>query len=84
MIKGLTSQLLGHLKWDEMFESEQDLINALMGIDIKRYKDKGYVGITYIESFQKFYHKHRYLTDRQMIQLKRLAKEIYKYHNWDC
>jgi hypothetical protein len=83
MIEGLTSQLIGHLKWDEMFESEQDLINALMVIDIKRYKDEGYVGITYIEGFQKFYRKHHFLTDRQMTQLKRLAKEIYKYHNWD-
>lgn len=68
-------------KWNNIFDTEEELIQALF--DGKIYTDEDKVpmqkwckGYEYIKSFRKYYKKNGRLTDKQMIQLKRLASEI--------
>lgn len=68
-------------KWDSIFDTEEELIKALF--NEKVYTNENNVpmykwckGYEYIKSFRKYYKKHGKLTEKQMIQLKRLASEI--------
>lgn len=71
-------------KWNDIFDTEQELIKALFSKKVYTDEDnvpmhkwcKGYV---YVKGFRKYYSKHGKLTDKQMTQLKRLAGEI-AYH----
>lgn len=68
-------------KWNELYETEQDLIDDML--KTKSNPDKyNYLelvrGYGYIESFKAYYKKNGKLTDKQMTQLKRLASSIYK------
>ena len=71
----------GSVKWNEIYDSEEELIKDMMNCHADENSGeywklvKGYV---YIASFQKYYTKHGALTEKQMTQLKRLAKEVYK------
>ena len=67
------------LSWDELFDSEDELLSAMM----KCPTIGGLVprGFGYIEGFQRYYKKHGCLTPKQMSQLKRMAKFIYAYVN---
>lgn len=69
----------GTVKWNEMFDSEAELIKYLKKIDIEKFKDncKGYY---YIEGFQKELNEGKELSAKQLTQLKRLAKEVYRYY----
>lgn len=68
------------MKWNEVYSSEEELVADML----KTKSDpktvdyfqlvKGYV---YVESFKRYYEKHGSLTDKQMTQLKRLAREVY-------
>lgn len=67
--------LRNNVKWDAMFDSELELIQAMLMCDTTSNRPcKGYV---YLDSFKQYYNKNGSLTSRQMIQLKRLAKNIY-------
>lgn len=68
--------ILGNVKWDKMFESEEELIEKMRSIDINKYKRDCRKGYEYIEGFQ----KTKELSKGQLTQLKRLAKEVYRYH----
>ena len=68
-------------KWNELYETEQDLIDDMMKAksDVNKYRlTELVVGYEYVESFKRYYKKNGKLTDKQMTQLKRLASSIYK------
>jgi hypothetical protein len=69
-------------KWNELFNSEKELVEALVKIDIDLYKSRYCKGYEFIDGFIKRIKGGKELTEKQIIQLKRLSNEIYKYHNW--
>lgn len=71
---------LTKVKWNEMFDSEEELIETMKKIDIKKFENNYYKGYAYIGSFQKQLANGAELSPKQITQLKRLAKEVYKYH----
>ena len=71
-------------KWDSIFDTEEELIQALFHEKVYTNDDrvpmfKWCKGYEYIKGFRKYYNKNGKLTDKQMTQLKRLASEI-AYH----
>ena len=68
------------VKWDEMFDSEGELIEIVKNINVVQFQDKGCKGYSYIEGFQRTLSSGNDLSRAQLTQLKRLAKEVYKYH----
>ena len=63
------------ISWRVLFEDDEDLIKHMLLCNVSgMHAIRGY---EYIKSFQTFYIKNGYLTDKQMTQLKRLAKAIY-------
>lgn len=67
------------VKWDELFHSEYELIQALRSIhDIPKLKRK-YRGYEYILLFKHYTEKGWTLSPKQMTQLKRVAGELYRY-----
>lgn len=66
--------------WKNYFANEEELVKALMDIDVARYQSIYCKGWGYIEGFQKYYNKNGQLTKSQLTQLKRLASEIDKYY----
>lgn len=73
-------------KWTDYFDNEQELITYML--KTRTEQDIYYTwalvkGYVYLDSFKKYYYKNGKLTDKQMTQLKRLAKEIWKQFNWD-
>jgi hypothetical protein len=68
-------------KWDMIFDNEEELLDALFNSKIYTDEDDVYMykwcrGYGFIKGFRKYYRKHGKLTDKQMIQLKRLACEL--------
>lgn len=63
-----------------MFEDEAELVNALKLIEIDKFQ-KNCNGYEFIEGFQKTQVRKGELSKPQLIQLKRLAKQVHKYHN---
>lgn len=68
-------------KWTDLYNNEQELIDDMM----LTYTDENTVyyyklckGYVYLNSFKKYYQKNGCLTEKQMTQLKRLAKEVHK------
>ena len=75
---------LRQCKWNEIYDSEEELIKDLFHPKILTDEDtaqphKLCKGYEYIKGFRKYYQEHQTLTERQMTQLKRLATEI-AYH----
>ena len=71
-------------KWDSIFDTEEELLEALFSEKVYTDEDNvsmkhWYKGYEYIKSFRKYYKTNGKLTDGQMKQLKRLAYEI-AYH----
>lgn len=71
------------VKWTEIYNSESAIVEDLKNIHIPENKDITkilflYSGYEYIHSFAKLAQSNKTLTDRQMIQCKRLALEIKK------
>lgn len=60
-------------KWSDIYDNEQELIDDLLKLDFTNIKPTGY---EYLMSFQKRLNEGKSLTDNQIIQLKRLAKNI--------
>ena len=64
------------IKWNEIFEDENELVET---IKTMRIVDSGFnptSGYEYLKSFQKRLLKGIPLTDKQMVQAKRLASSI--------
>lgn len=66
--------------WTDMYDDEQELIDDLLKIDINIYKYKCYKAYQYVKEFQKYYIENGTLTSKQLTQLKRISKEIFKYN----
>jgi len=68
-------------KWSDFYNSEEELIEDML-LCISDATNNLYwklvKGYEYIESFKKYYRKNGCLTEKQMIQVKRLAGEIHK------
>lgn len=67
--------------WTNFYNSEQELINDMLAAksDVNSVPYYQLVkGYEYIDSFKKYYGKNHKLTEKQMVQLKRLAGEIFK------
>jgi len=62
--------------WNELYDNETELLNDLMRINLNTYRFKLPMGTEYIKSFQQRLRCNQTLTEKQMIQLKRLASEI--------
>ena len=67
--------------WDEIYDTEEELIHDLFHKKILTDEDtslsyKWCKGYEYIKGFRKYYKKHNTLTEKQILQLKRLAFEI--------
>ena len=68
-------------KWNDYFDNEEELIQAMLNEKVKaddrKYPVRSLVkGYKYVAGFRAYYKKNGYLTDKQMTQLKRLAIEI--------
>lgn len=74
-----TLKLYEQISWDQLFDSEQELITKMLECET----EKGLVpkGYGYIDSFKRYYKKNKRLTPKQLTQLKRLAKSIYAFVN---
>lgn len=69
------------VKWTDLYSSEEELINDMLltKSNVKEYPYCQIVkGYEFIESFKRYYAKNHELTEKQMVQLKRLAKEIFR------
>ena len=66
-------------KWNEMFDSEAELIEALKNMDTIKAHDNGYNGMSYLYSFNRMVKENKPLSPKQLTQLKRLASEVYCY-----
>lgn len=66
--------------WDELFDSKDELIMISMNLNYHREElvPKGYV---VLESIQEQYRNGRSLSDKQISDIKNLAKHIYVYAN---
>lgn len=65
--------------WEKIYGNEENLIQALKSVDVVHYERSLYNGYVFIRSFQRRINNGLSLTQKQMIQLKRLASEIHKY-----
>lgn len=68
-------------KWNEIFDTEEELIKALFHEKVLTDEDKVPMykwcrGYEFIKGLRKYYNKNMSLTPKQMTQLKRLAPEI--------
>lgn len=71
------------VKWNEIYQSEIDIINDLKFIHIPSNKEMVafhtlYKGYEYIHSFAKQVQSDKILSEKQIMQCKRLALEIKK------
>mgnify|MGYP003289337787 CR=1 FL=1 len=71
------------VKWNQIYQSEAEILNDLKQIHIPESKElylvgKLYKGYNYIHSFAKQVQNGKVLSDKQMTQCKRLALEIKK------
>ena len=67
----------GKPKWNEMFITETDLLNALYQLNCNTYSENG---CEYVKGFQTVLHKGGSLTPKQLTQLKRVAKFIFIHY----
>lgn len=72
------------IKWNDIFDTEEELIQALFNEKIYTDEDglpmwKWCKGYDFIKGFRNYYRKNGNLTEGQIRQLKRLAAEM-AYH----
>ena len=80
----LSKSGLKKCKWDEIYDTEEELIDDLFSEKVLTDEDTSFMckvckGYEFIKGFRKYYNKNGSLTEKQMTQLKRLASEI-AYH----
>lgn len=68
---------LNGAKWNELFDNETELINAMYLCDTNENSCKCCKGYVYLESFKRYYKKNGSLSPKQLTQLKRLASTMY-------
>ena len=73
--------VLGSVKWSDMWDSEEELIEAVRTINLPRYINNNRKGYEVIQSAQRVLVSGRELSKAHVTQLKRLSKEVYRYHN---
>lgn len=73
--KQILDALIGKCRWNEIYDSEEELVSDLMKSG--NYQRKGTKGYVYLESFKKTVADGKELSAKQMIQLKRLSREVY-------
>lgn len=74
------------MRWNEIYATEEELIADMLKTksDVKSVPyGKLIRGYEFIESFKRYYKTHGTLTEKQMLQLKRLAHEVYKNTHWE-
>ncbi len=69
------------VSWNVLFDSEEELIEKLVTMNVKDKRLYGVMGEVFLEGLQKYYAKKGFLTPAQLTQLKRGAKEIWKWWN---
>ena len=70
-------EMYGRTKWNEIFESENEIVNALKEIPEIQYANQiPYTGYMYINSFSHQIRAGKELTAKQITQCKRLALQI--------
>ncbi len=70
---------LAKVKWNEIFDSEQELIEAMFNEKVAVENAPMYLmcrGYEYIKSFRRYYEKNGCLTNKQITHLKRLGLQI--------
>ncbi|AFQ29794.1 hypothetical protein P4493_05910 [Bacillus thuringiensis] len=75
---------LGKLPWNKMFENESELIHALTLVNYEDYKGRGYENPKLVKDFQSRLACGLPLSVSQVLQLKRIAKDIYTYVSKEC
>ena len=68
---------LNGAKWNELFDNEVELINAMFLCDTNGNYYERCRGYEYLESFKRYYNKNGSLSPKQLTQLKRLASAMY-------
>ena len=69
----LNNQYSGSIKWTDIYDSEEELVNDLLHITIRKIYPNPTQGYEYLSSFQNRLKAGNSLTDKQMTMLKRLA-----------
>lgn len=70
------------LKWSDLFDSEAELVNLMFSCNTDDEEFPYFSlckGYGYLHSFKSYYSRNGKLTDKQMTQLKRLAKVMYEH-----
>lgn len=79
-IKEITEKLNNNysdsIKWTDIYDSENELINDLLCINIRETYPNPTKGKVYLSSFQARLKRNESLTDKQMSMLKRLAQVV--------
>ena len=79
-IKEITEKLNNNysdaIKWTDIYDSEDELINDLLCITIRGTYPNLTKGNVYLSSFQARLERNESLTDKQMSMLKRLAQVV--------
>ena len=79
-IKEITEKLNNNysdsIKWTDIYDSEDELINDLLCITIREKYPNPTKGNVYLSSFQARLKRNESLTDKQMSMLKRLAQVV--------
>ena len=66
-------------RWNEIYENEEEMLEHLKTVDMEKFAQR-YNGSQFFKSFKAKVLKGEELTHKQMIQLKRLASNLYCYH----
>ena len=69
----LNNQYSDSIKWTDIYDSEEELVNDLLHITIRKTYPDPTKGYEYLSSFQNKLKAGNSLTDKQMTMLKRLA-----------
>jgi len=80
-INGKYYRAVGSVKWDEVFDNEEQIIEALKKVYIPKSRTaptSTFKGYEYIYSFAYYVQRGWTLSEKQMQQCKRLALEIKK------
>ena len=83
ILKSRASANLKHCNWTDIFDTEEELIQAMFNekiiVDEHAPIYKLCRGYAYIKSFRRYYKKNNCLTEKQLSMLKRFAYEM-AYH----
>lgn len=75
-ITGKINSQYGSIKWADIYDSEEELVNDLLHITIRKTYPDPTKGYEYLSSFQNRLKAGNSLTNKQMTMLKRLASVV--------